>query len=466
MRRLVFISALATLSTSAFSQVLAWEKPIAPGLLYRMETDLATPRVIHAIRWSQGAPALSARSEMAQMRIYAAPGGEAREEVSSLMSRTGAIAGINGDFFPTSGEPLGAMIREGQLLSRPFPGRATFGWGPTSSGVALLNWNCTATVDGIEPFNLQGINEDMGSNRIVLYTEASAEARSTQPSTYLLIRLDTIGFAPTGTAHGQVMEVVNNQPVVPVPPGYAILAGQGEGAARLSRSYIGANVRFAMQTTGFDWTKIDNVIGGGPMLLKAGKENIDFATANFNKSFSESRHPRTAAGKTANGDIWFVAVDGRQAMSVGASLKELAAIMLRLGCTDAVNLDGGGSTTLSVFGQALNRPSDGRERKVSNAILFFGPKPQATTSQLVVQGPQAVETGSLTDYKLIADTGKPIPDREVFWSAMGAGGWIDQGGTLRGFPAGGTVVIRAFSRGLNASLTVTVRPPLTPARTP
>jgi hypothetical protein len=118
---------------------------------------------------------------------------------------------------------------------------------------------------------------------------------------------------------------------------------------------------------------------------------------------------------------------------------------------------------LSIFGQAVNRPSDGRERKVSNAILFFGPRPESSTSQVVVQGPPAVDTGSITDYKLIGEDGKPIPDREVFWSAIGAGGWIDQGGTLRGFTTPGVVVIRAVARGVSASLTVTVRAVPVPA---
>ena len=77
-------------------------------------------------------------------------------------------------------------------------------------------------------------------------------------------------------------------------------------------------------------------------------------------SFVAARHPRTAVGRTAEGDVWLVAVDGRSPVSVGASLPELAAIMRRLGCVEAMNLDGGGSTTLAAMGLTVNRPSDGR----------------------------------------------------------------------------------------------------------
>lgn len=458
MRKLSFLWMGLTISGPAFSQVIAWEKMVAPGLSYRMEVDNRTPRVVHALRWSLGAPALFARSEVAQMRLFSAPGADAREELTALMQRSGAIAGINGDFFPTSGDPLGAMVRDGQLLSRPFPGRASVGWGANSAAMGLLQWQGSATIDTLPPINLEGINEDLPQNRIVLYTDASVEIRATQPSIFLMVRMDTLGFAPTGAARGQIMEVLRNQATVQVPSGYAVLAAQGTAVSRLAPAFIGANVRFSMQTTGFDWTKIDNVMSGGPSLVRNGQVQIDFQTASFSKSFAETRHPRTAVGRTAQNDLWFVAVDGRQPMSAGASLEELATIMRGLGCTDAVNLDGGGSTTLAIFGQVLNRPSDGRERKISNAILFFGPRPEATGEEMAIQGPATVPPASLNAYRLMGSDGKPVPDRDVLWSAMGAGGWVDQSGTLRSLQAG-TVVIRAFSRGKTSSLTVNVAAP-------
>lgn len=463
MRRLVFWFGLIGLFGLSSAQTVAWEKPIAPGLSYRMEVDSKTPRVIHALRWSLGAPGLTARSEVAQMRLFSAPGVEAKEGISSLMERSGAIAGINGDFFPASGDPLGAMVRDGQLLSRPFAGRATFGWGSATSAVGLLDWSGTVQIDGLESMTLQGFNEDVLPDRLVLFTEASAEARAPVPNVYFMVRMDTLGFAPTSNSRGQIMEIIRNQPSVKVPPGYAVLVQSGTSLGKILRADMGANVRIGMQTTGMDWSKIDNVIGGGPMLLKGGKESIDFLTASFSKSFAETRHPRTAVGRTAKGDLWFVAVDGRQPMSAGASLVEMAQIMAGYGCVDAANLDGGGSTTLAIFGQVLNRPSDGSERKVANGILFFGPKPVVVGAQVAIQGPATADAGSMIGYRLIGGDGNPLPDRNVLWSAMGSGGWIDQSGTLRTLDAGGPVVIRAYAQGLETSLTVTVKPKPVPA---
>ena len=84
-------------------------------------------------------------------------------------------------------------------------------------------------------------------------------------------------------------------------------------------------------------------------------------------------NPRTAAGVTVEGDLVFVVVDGRQRESRGVSLVELADIMLELGSVEAVNLDGGGSSTLVVDGKLVNRPLGSQsERQVMSALLILG----------------------------------------------------------------------------------------------
>jgi len=74
--------------------------------------------------------------------------------------------------------------------------------------------------------------------------------------------------------------------------------------------------------------------------LRDGGTVVDWEAEKFKDVFALKRHPRTALGKTKNGDIWLVSVEGRQPQSDGATLAELSDIMKRLGCTDAINLDG------------------------------------------------------------------------------------------------------------------------------
>jgi exopolysaccharide biosynthesis protein len=120
------------------------------------------------------------------------------------------------------------------------------------------------------------------------------------------------------------------------------------------------------------------VINGGPSLLRNGKIKITAFSEGFHWQdnpefyyrFGVRRNPRTLAGITASGKLLFVTVDGRQAgWSVGVSFEESARIMRSLGATDAVNLDGGGSITITINQQLINRPSDSTgERPIADAI--------------------------------------------------------------------------------------------------
>ncbi|MDQ3374626.1 MAG: phosphodiester glycosidase family protein, partial [Acidobacteriota bacterium] len=109
-----------------------------------------------------------------------------------------------------------------------------------------------------------------------------------------------------------------------------------------------------------------------PQLVKNGKIEITWEQEKSSKSFVETRHPRTAVAKLKDGKFLMITVDGRQKESVGMNLNELAALLLELGAVNAMNLDGGGSTTMFLDGKVVNKPSDKEgERKVSDAILIF-----------------------------------------------------------------------------------------------
>lgn len=109
------------------------------------------------------------------------------------------------------------------------------------------------------------------------------------------------------------------------------------------------------------------VLVTGPLLLQKGKR-----TELEDNKFATSRHPRSCICETATKSILLIAVDGRSAQAAGMSLAELQEFLLLNNCRDAINLDGGGSTTLWVRKQGiLNTPSDKTgERKVAN-ILYF-----------------------------------------------------------------------------------------------
>jgi exopolysaccharide biosynthesis protein len=116
----------------------------------------------------------------------------------------------------------------------------------------------------------------------------------------------------------------------------------------------------------------EDIVAGVPQLIKDGKIDITWEQEKSSKSFVETRHPRTAVAKLKDGKFLMITVDGRSESSGGIGLYALAALLLEFGATDAMNLDGGGSTTMFLDGKVVNHPSDKEgERKVSDAILVF-----------------------------------------------------------------------------------------------
>jgi hypothetical protein len=121
------------------------------------------------------------------------------------------------------------------------------------------------------------------------------------------------------------------------------------------------------------WKQTTNVIGGGPQLIKNGRVEITNTAEKILPSFVSDGHPRTAIAKLKSGQVLLVTVDGRQpGESIGMSLTMLADLLLEFGAVEAINLDGGGSTTMVIRNRLVNKPSDASgERPVSDAILLF-----------------------------------------------------------------------------------------------
>jgi exopolysaccharide biosynthesis protein len=106
------------------------------------------------------------------------------------------------------------------------------------------------------------------------------------------------------------------------------------------------------------------------MLLRDGALRVTADEEVFFGTAIPATHPRTAAGRTAEGDLILMVVDGRQPASRGVNLQELAYLMAQVGAVDAMNLDGGGSSTLVVRGVRLNRPTGyDVEREVLSALV-------------------------------------------------------------------------------------------------
>ena len=160
----------------------------------------------------------------------------------------------------------------------------------------------------------------------------------------------------------------------------AVLVASGSSLPVVERLRPGDRIDIVIQLVP-DRGPLRTVVGGWPRIVEAGR-NVALAADSVEGTiprFSRARHPRSALGISRDSaTLYVVAVDGRQAASVGMTLEELAEAMIALGAYEAMNLDGGGSTALVVRDSVINTPSDtSGERPVGNVIAITRRTPPA-----------------------------------------------------------------------------------------
>ncbi len=284
------------------------------------------------------------------------------------------VAAINGDFYRTEGEPYagdprGLQILAGELVSAPAD-RACF-WvdaqgnprmGEVTGGFAVT-WP-----DGSQtPF---GLNEEREGSMAVLYSSAVGASTGTSGGTeYVLERASDGPWLPLspGMHYQARIRQIRGGGNTPLKPDILVLSVGTFSRLLSPRGAVGDMLKIST-TTKPDLRGVKTAIGGGPVLVRGGQPR----PGHVHKSME--RHPRSAIGWNQK-EILFVEVDGRQrGWSVGMTLPELAEYMVRLGCQEAVGLDGGGSAELWFNGRIMNRPCYGHERQMANTLILVEKK--------------------------------------------------------------------------------------------
>jgi hypothetical protein len=298
-----------------------------------------------------------------------------RETLTGMQRRlasTGAMAGINGDYFAlATGRPSGMVMREGQLISPPNANRASAGV-MTDGTLDIRRVAFGGTWDaGAGPHTFSILNAAPKVGRAALFTDAYGAATPPMPGSSTAVILfpfpDTV---PSIGLQAPVVEVRSGASAVPIPPGGAVLLGRNASATALrEEATLGGVVTITLAFRP-DWPGIVSAVGGGPQIVRDGAPIFRAGEA-FTTNQLGKRAPRSAVGQLADGRIVLVAVDGRQpGYSVGLTNFELAQALVRLGAVTGMSLDSGGSTTMAFDGTLLNRPSDGQERRISTALML------------------------------------------------------------------------------------------------
>lgn len=278
-----------------------------------------------------------------------------RSTVSGIATRKGAYGAINGGFFSSLGPPLGMLVIDGEWIKAPLYNRAVLGISKTGQyAIAQTDLQARVEFEGLGFLPLEGLNEGHTSdNSVVVYNRRWGPLVAGAPARTRLVVSD----------QGLVTLVLTRGEDAAMPSGGFILSGCGLRAETLAKITQGSKVRLDLQTNP-DWPDLLHAIGGGPILVSGGKVCVNGAAERFRNDITIGSRPRSAVGLAANGDVILIAIQ-----NPGVTLKELAAILVKLGACNAMNLDGGGSTAMVVNGKLLNAPGDGCERAVSNALL-------------------------------------------------------------------------------------------------
>ena len=299
--------------------------------------------------------------------------GVGTETTSSIARRHGALAAVNAGFFRTAGpyrgEPAGILLVAGKVLSEPYqkrPGLAVTNKGSrTRLAVVDAEVRVEAVVSKSVRRRVAGVNRPRLGDELILFTPEFDRTTLTGPD-----------GAEAIVDRGRVEAVIDAKGAAAIPLSGWVLSGHGAAAAWV-RARIRPGTRLKLVTdvslTPEPGFAADFVAGGGPRLVRSGKPAPAGPEAG-SPGFVDTRHPRTAVGVRADGRILLVTVDGRQPeRSVGMTIAELSALLLELGAVEAVNMDGGGSTTMVAGGRVVNGPSDlTGERPVGDALLVLG----------------------------------------------------------------------------------------------
>lgn len=312
------------------------------------------------------------------------------ETTSSIAKRKNAVAAINAGFFRLdksqwAGEAAGILKIDGTLLSESQQNRVA---------LAIRNNRDTTVVDfshietglslsvGVDSmFPVHGINRERKTNELILFTSNFGPSTQTGDDGSEYAVKYCCKKLPQGGGVEAVFEGKGNSPIRN--NGYVISAN-GKWQDQLSSEfkhilYVHWNITYSFLDQGKAdfFLNAEDITNGVPQLIKNGKIDITWEQEKASKSFAETRHPRTAVAKLRDGKFLMMTVDGRQpGVSVGMSLQELAEYLFSLGAIDAMNLDGGGSTTMYLDGKVVNTPSDKEgERKVGDAIVVTLRKP-------------------------------------------------------------------------------------------
>jgi hypothetical protein len=359
------------------SDVVSQERKSDSGVTYRNDKVSRIPWSVHIAKVDLSRKDLTFVATLAGGKVLGLA--SLSEQARSVPMQIGrAVAGVNGDFYERdnrvyAGDPRGLQIVNGELVSAPSTACVWFDdHGKPQLDDVKSSFKVTWPKGETTTF---GLNQQRRSNATVLYTPTYGPSTRVSGGRDLILEPEGNGFwlpLAVGESYRARVREIRQSGDTRLVPNLIVLSLGPQAAASAPEVEVGAVLEISTSTTP-DLKGVKTAIGGGPALIKGAqafslKEPPAGSSAAYSERSKYERHPRAAVGWN-NTHFFFIEVDGRQpGLSVGMTLAELAEYMMKLGCTDAMNFDGGVSATMWVLGQIVNNPCQG-ERSIANALI-------------------------------------------------------------------------------------------------
>ncbi len=464
------------------------EREVVPGLTYRFDVVATGPLTVHTAWVDLGRPDLALEVEHAHDRLWI------REPVDAMARRLADPAArpalvINADFFNYAGYPVNLFVDEGTIWTAPWRG----GEGETRS-VMIRNsagrvffgtplWSAAlADLASTQRLPIEVINAAEGAapDRVVAYTWPFGPMAPPPPEggCRVVLQLERPEWLPNAPVPVQVKSVsaAAAEPA-PLDRWTVVLLLPGPAPEWLRPGLrLALDALLTLDTTyGLGDESgaraearpglVESAVGGGPALVHRGRIIVEPARERerFPGGGFAGVNPRTAIGVLPDGKtLVAMVIDGRQkGRSVGASLEETARLMRDAGCAEAINLDGGGSSAMALFGEIMNFPSDlGGPRAVTNAVVVRRTAPAGPPARLEIE-PRNVNLPPRGELALQARArdaaGEPVPlaGWKVTWRLEGeADSRLTPEGILRAGEEEETLRVRATATPATTSITL------------
>ena len=452
---------------------------LAPGVqrdVGAMTTSPASTQAVQIVEVDPFDPVISFEAALSNDRVT---GLERTSRIAARKSREGhrAVAAVNGDVW--SGytasayhAPNGIHIQDGELMVASSSSPATFGIGPDRRAMlGSVSSMASVTASTGASYSVARVNQRRRANELVLYTPRfDGSTLTSAGGTEVILSGAMLPITPSGTWTALVDQVRVGLGNSSTAPGTLVLSGTGPAASFLNALQPGEVVTLTTSITP-GWEGVTQAISGREWIVRDGSTYIWPRPASANVA-----HPRSAIGIRADGRVVIATVDGRRpGYSTGVNLVDLAELMKSRGAVQAINLDGGGSTTLAVrqpgdVGVSLvNRPSGSTERSVTNSLIVFSSAPTGPIATAIVVradgSPESrVVEGSVIDFRVkamdAAFNGVPVGGLGASWWVEGPG-TIDATGRFRATGLG-TATVVAQAGFVQARRTLTVVPDTIP----